>query len=45
LGTSAENASKILNNIDNKTSSNANEAVKQWIAGQDMTAINREGLK
>ena len=45
LGTSAENASKMLANIDTKVSNNAQNAVKQWIAGQDITDINRSGLE
>jgi hypothetical protein len=33
LGASAETASKMLANIDTKVSGNAQNAVKQWIAG------------
>lgn len=45
LGASAENASEMLAKIDTKVSSNAQNAVKQWIAGQDVTDINRNGLE
>lgn len=45
LGASAETASKMLANIDTKVSGNAQNAVKQWIAGQDITDINRNGLE
>ena len=45
LGASAENASKMLANIDTKVSSNAQNAVKQWIAGQNITDINKTGLQ
>ena len=45
LGASAEKASEMLVNIDTKVSSNAQNAVKQWIAGQDATDINRSGLE
>ena len=45
LGASAETASKVLVNIDTKVSANAQNAVKQWIAGQDVTDINKSGLQ
>ena len=45
LGASAENASKMLANIDTIVSSNAQNAVKQWIAGQNITDINKTGLQ
>ena len=45
LGASAETASKVLANIDTKISGNAQNAVKQWIAGQDITDINKSGLQ
>jgi len=35
----------MLANIDTKVSDNAQNAVKQWIAGQDVTDINRNGLE
>ena len=45
LSGSAETASSILSGIDKNTTENNNEAVKQWVANQNMSAINTAGLE
>lgn len=45
LGVSAENAAKMLTEIDSlQIMDSAKSAIKQWVAGQDMTNINQVGL-
>ena len=45
LGVSAENAAKMLTEIDSlQIMDSAKSAIKQWVAGQDMTNINQAGL-